>query len=234
MNDLVNSRHYNERALKRILEPEDSRTRQMAVEEIRVRQRTNLATRAFGKYIQKTVDFRGQIQERIHRTISELDSDGNEHIKEISDYKNAWPLRRLAEEFVADKIAPQLQTFEAITEQLAHVEYQWSRHREQLRKNRYGSSKHQIMLGVPIENPSGRELKLIQSEQDVNALQKENIRLFETVEPCKFQADSFVVRNQIPQPENEGASPRTFEDGQWALRFMKAKVLDSEQKRDHP
>lgn len=59
MNDLVNSRHYNERALKRILEPEDSRTRQMAVEEIRVRQRTNLATRAFGKYIQKTVDFRG-------------------------------------------------------------------------------------------------------------------------------------------------------------------------------
>lgn len=51
MSDLANSKIYNERALNRILEPETSRTKQMAIEEIKTQQRKRDCTRAFGKYI---------------------------------------------------------------------------------------------------------------------------------------------------------------------------------------
>lgn len=52
---------------------------------------------------------KGQVVDRTARTNVDFDhATGEENIKEISNYCNAWPMRRVAEDFIVNKIAPEL------------------------------------------------------------------------------------------------------------------------------
>lgn len=57
---------------------------------------------------------KGSVYERSHRTLTTYDSNDNPVVVDICNYKNAWALRKLTEEYIATKLSHDLDIFEYI------------------------------------------------------------------------------------------------------------------------
>lgn len=66
--DLKNSKYYHERGLNMIAEPEDSRTRIIACQEILRARQLREESRMIGMYTTPAVDYKGKPTKRLHRT----------------------------------------------------------------------------------------------------------------------------------------------------------------------
>lgn len=68
LSDLKNSKYYHERGFNMLLEPEDSRTRQLACRELTQIQNDVEQSRLIGIYKTTEIDFTGKPHKKLHRT----------------------------------------------------------------------------------------------------------------------------------------------------------------------
>lgn len=61
------------------------------------------------------MNIKGDLYNRVHRTLTTYDSNDEAVVVDICNYKTAWALRRLTEEFIAVKLVHDLDIFEHIS-----------------------------------------------------------------------------------------------------------------------
>ena len=96
------------------MEPQDSRTRHISNNEITFKIKIRDRDRLVGVNYQSVTDCKGQTYNRVHRTLTVYDKNDNPVITDICNYRNAWPLRRLTEEFIGTHVSLDLEIYEHI------------------------------------------------------------------------------------------------------------------------
>ena len=114
LGDLRNSKFYSDKALNMILEPEESRVRLMACDELAKKVSANSAGKLVDFCVTQSVDWKGKPCTRLQRLLTTYDSNGKSIQTTIESYGDATSLRELAERFISQKLAVDLANYERL------------------------------------------------------------------------------------------------------------------------